>query len=176
MISEIRQLDNYSSSNITLLTDLSYLIYDFRHELAILKNKGINYTKENAIEEVKDYLITPYELYYISINEKTVAYLVLKIFDDTVWIEQLFTLKEHRRKHLAQKMIDLATKKAETLGKNTAFVNVHPNNEKMLKFLANQGYTVLNLLEIRKSYPNEKIQTKITITHKKTNQSFDFDY
>jgi ribosomal protein S18 acetylase RimI-like enzyme len=176
MFSEIRKLDNYSSSNVTLLTELSYLVYDFRHELAILKNKHINYTKENAIEEVKDYLITPYEFYYISIDEKTVAYIVLKIFDDTVWIEQLFTHKAYRRKKLAQKLTDFATLKAETLGKNTAFVNVHPNNEKMLKFLANQGYTVLNLLEIRKPYTKEKTQTKINITHNKTNQSFEFDY
>lgn len=39
----------------------------------------------------------------------------------------------------------------------------HPNNEKMIKFLANRDYNVLNLIEIRKSYQNEKFTEKIRI-------------
>ncbi len=176
MNNKIIRLDKKLAENNELITDLSNLIYYFRHELAVLKNKNINYSKDNALEEIQEYLITPYELYFVTLNQKVIGYLVLKIFDDTVWIEQLFTHKDFRRKQTAKNLTDFATQRAKILGKNTAFVNVHPNNEKMLKFLASQGYTVLNLLEIRKAYTNEKIQTMISVQIKSTNQSFEFDY
>ena len=45
----------------------------------------------------------------------------------------------------------------------TVFNYVHPNNDKMIEFLRSKGYTVLNLIEIRKPYKEEKISTIIKV-------------
>ena len=40
---------------------------------------------------------------------------------------------------------------------------VHPNNDGMIRFLRSRGYTVLNLIEIRKPYPGERLDTTIRV-------------
>ena len=52
----------------------------------------------------------------------------------------------------------------------TVYNYVHPNNHHMLEFLRKRGYTVLNLIEIRKPYKGEKLTQKIAVGDHK------FDY
>ena len=51
--------------------------------------------------------------------------------------------------------------KAEELA--TVFNFVHPNNHRMIGFLRSKGYTVLNLLEIRKPFQGETLTTTIRV-------------
>lgn len=52
---------------------------------------------------------------------------------------------------------------AASYGNDTVYNYVHPNNHRMIEFLRKRGYTVLNLIEIRKPYQNEKLTQTITV-------------
>ena len=53
---------------------------------------------------------------------------------------------------------------------DTLFNYVHPNNDAMINFLKSKGYTVLNLIEIRKPFKGEKNKTTIKVG----NNEFDY--
>ncbi len=59
---------------------------------------------------------------------------------------------------------------AEAMGGDTVFNYVHPNNEGMIHFLRSKGYTVLNMIEIRRPYQGEKLASTIQVGNN------DFDY
>lgn len=63
-----------------------------------------------------------------------------------------------------------AEKLAEVYGNETVYNYVHPNNHRMIEFLRKRGYTVLNLIEIRKPYQKEGLTQTITVGEHK------FDY
>jgi ribosomal protein S18 acetylase RimI-like enzyme len=56
-----------------------------------------------------------------------------------------------------------AEKIAEEYGNDTLYNYVHPNNDRMLRFLAKMGYDVLNLIEVRKAGKNENTPDTYTI-------------
>ncbi len=56
------------------------------------------------------------------------------------------------------------------MGEDTVYNYVHPNNDAMMSFLRNKGYTVLNLVEVRKPYKNEELNKKYKIG----NNEFDY--
>jgi GNAT superfamily N-acetyltransferase len=146
-----------------LNSDITPLLVNFRKELALLKKREIKYSLADAEVELSDYFSSDYEFYVALKSELIIGYAILKIFDETVWLDQLYVQKEERRKSVASQLLNLANKRASDYGKETAFINVHPNNHKMIKFLANNGYNVLNLLEVRKQYNNESIKTKTQV-------------
>ena len=59
---------------------------------------------------------------------------------------------------------------AASMGEDTVYNFVHPNNEGMIRFLASKGYTVLNMIEIRKPFTDEKLTTKIHVEE----EAFDY--
>ena len=67
-------------------------------------------------------------------------------------------------------MFSKAEEIAEAMGDDTVYNFVHPNNEGMISFLRSKGYTVLNMIEIRKPYGGEKLTTKIRVD----GNSFDY--
>ena len=48
-------------------------------------------------------------------------------------------------------------------GETTVFNYVHPNNEAIIAFLKSKGYSVLNLIEIRKPYAGETVTGKMRV-------------
>ena len=56
------------------------------------------------------------------------------------------------------------------MGEDTVYNFVHPNNDGMIAFLRAKGYTVLNLIEIRKPYRDETPKTSIRVG----NHTFDY--
>ena len=52
---------------------------------------------------------------------------------------------------------------AASMGEDTVYNFVHPNNENMIHFLRSKGYTVLNMIEIRKPYSGEKLASTIHV-------------
>ena len=59
---------------------------------------------------------------------------------------------------------------AEEKGSNTVYNWVHPNNFRSIPFLKKRGYNVLNLIEVCKKRPGEKLTQKIKVGN------FEFDY
>ena len=80
-----------------------------------------------------------------------------------VWLESIYVRPEYRRKGIGKMLLDRAQSIAAEHGNDTLYLYVHPNNDTMLNFLKTNGYDVLNLIEIRKAYPDEQPDTSYTI-------------
>lgn len=142
---------------------ISKLIAQFRVELKSFKGikSGINIGL--AKEEFREYIDANYPIYVAENNNRLLGYLVCRVENNLVWVESLFVLNNFRRKGIASKLYKEAEKISETLGGETVFNYVHPNNDKIIKFLAKMGYDVLNLIEIRKPWKDEILNKEIRI-------------
>lgn len=89
--------------------------------------------------------------------------MVCRVDEPCVWVEALYVTPEYRRRGIASALMVQAEKIAAVYGEETVFNYVHPNNHGMIAFLRRHGYTVLNLIEIRKPYRGEKIGGKINM-------------
>lgn len=69
-----------------------------------------------------------------------------------LWVEHIFVREDYRRRGIATMLFNKAEEIAASMGEDTVYNFVHPNNEVIIKFLRSKGYTVLNMLEIRKPY------------------------
>ena len=52
---------------------------------------------------------------------------------------------------------------AREYGNETLYQYIHPNNDAMIRFLKASGYDVLNLIEVRKAYPEEELKENYSI-------------
>ena len=142
---------------------LAYLCQDFRRTLSGFKNNEFTGDVDDCVEELQTYLKHGYPIYAVSDNGKYIGYCVCRIDDDVVFLESLFVRKENRRKGIGKILLDKAQSLAEEYGNETLYMSVHPNNDIMLKFLKDNGYDVLNLIEIRKAYHDEDNDSSYTI-------------
>lgn len=142
----------------------------FRYQLR--KYKGIDSKPDikSALEEVDSFSKDEnYPIYLCLEKEKVVGYMVLKI-DGVIWVEQIYVDESYRRKGVASLLYEEAEKISKKIGEDTLFNCVHPNNDGIISFLKAKGYTVLNLIEIRKPYKDEKTKTVIKVG----NNEFDY--
>ena len=142
---------------------LGYLLVSFRKYLAKLKDNEIDYDIDDAIEELKTYLKLDYQIYAVSLKGKNIAFAIYKIFDNVVWLEYLYVLKEYRLKGVGKMLLEKGEEIANEYHNDTLYMYVHPNNDLMLDFLKKNNYDVLNLIEIRKKYPEENLKTTYKI-------------
>lgn len=142
--------------------EVAKLIADFRVTLQRFKNIETEPDIESAKEELKEYLDEKYPLYLAARGEQIVGYILLRVHY-VVWVEHIFVEQEYRRKGIASKLFDKAESYANDLKEDTVFNYIHPNNNAMVNFLKSKGYSVLNLIEIRKHYKDEKTTTKIVV-------------
>ena len=142
---------------------LVYLCSDFRKALAKLKGNTVTADVDDMLEELRYYLKRSYPVFAVSDNGKYVAYAVCRIEDDVVWLESVYVRPEYRRKGIGRMLLDKAQSIASEHGNDTLYLYVHPNNDAMIDFLKANGYDVLNLIEIRKAYPDEKPESSYTI-------------
>lgn len=107
---------------------------------------------------------------YICIEDNSVlGYMILKL-DGVIWVEQIFVREDYRRKGVASLLYEKAEEINHDIKEDTLFNYVHPNNDAMIGFLKSKGYTVLNLIEIRKPFKDEQNKTTIEVGEHK------FDY
>lgn len=146
------------------------LISLFRNQLRKYKgidsNPDINSASEELISISKD---ENYPIYLCLENKIVVGYMILKI-DGVIWVEQIYVRESYRRKGIASLLYKEAEKISSKIGEETLFNCVHPNNDAIICFLKSKGYTVLNLIEVRKPYKNEKLNTIIKVG----NNEFDY--
>lgn len=150
--------------------ELAEMVALFRVELR--SYKGIISTPkiEAGKEEMEEYLLAKFPVFVALVDGNYAGYMVCRIQDDVVWVESIFVKEKYRRLGIATALHDKAEKLAESYGNETVYNYVHPNNHRMIEFLRKRGYTVLNLIEIRKSYKDEKLTQTITVSEHK------FDY
>ena len=150
--------------------ELAEMVALFRVELR--SYKGITSTPniEAGKEEMEEYLLANFPVFVALVDENYAGYMVCRIQDDVVWVESIYVKEKYRRLGVATALHDKAEKLAEAYGNETVYNYVHPNNHRMIEFLKKRGYTVLNLIEIRKPYKGEKLTQTITVGEHK------FDY
>ena len=150
--------------------ELAEMVALFRVELR--SYKGITSTPniEASKEEMEEYLLAKFPVFVALVDEKYAGYMVCRIQDDVVWVESIYVKEKYRHLGVATALHDKAEKLAESYGNETVYNYVHPNNHRMIEFLKKRGYTVLNLIEIRKPYKGERLTQTITVGEHK------FDY
>ena len=149
---------------------LAPLVAGFRAVLNSMRGPATEPDIEAGKEELLFYLEKGLPVYAAVEGNEPIGYIVLRIDEPCLWVESLFVCEEHRRSGVASRLFDKAEEVAASMGEDTVYNYIHPNNERVIGFLRSRGYTVLNLIEIRKPFPGEKLTTKIKVN----NQSFDY--
>lgn len=142
---------------------LAEMVALFRVELR--SNKGI-VSKPNieaGHEEMEEYLSANFPVFAAIVDGEYAGYAVCRVDSEVVWVESIFVKEEYRRHGIASALHSKAEEIAAYYGDDTVYNYVHPNNHRMIEFLRKRGYTVLNLIEIRKPYKGEKLTQTITV-------------
>ena len=139
------------------------LAAEFRASLRALKGIVSKPDPDEGKKEIAEFLQTGFPVYAAKEGSTCVGYIVCRIEGTVLWSEQIYVAKDHRRKGVASALFAKAEAIAASMGEDTIYNYVHPNNEGMIAFLRSKGYTVLNLIEIRKPYTNEQLKTTIQV-------------
>lgn len=142
---------------------LAEMVAMFRVELRSYKGIASKPNTEAGREEMEEYLSAEFPVYAAIVHGEYAGYVVCRIDNETVWVESIFVKEEYRRHGVAAALHSKAEEIAAAYGGDTVYNYVHPNNHRMIKFLRKRGYTVLNLVEIRKPYKNEKLTQTIAV-------------
>lgn len=127
--------------------------------------KGITSQPDNSAgrEELAEYLSAGFPIFAAMVDGACAGYVVCRVDAPCVWVESIYTDPAFRRRGIAGALLGKAEKIAESFGEETVFNYVHPNNHSMIAFLCRHGYTVLNLIEIRKPWQGEKLSQVIRV-------------
>ena len=119
---------------------------------------------------MEEYLAAGFPVFAALVDGQYAGYVVCRVDSEVVWVESIYVKKEYRRHGVATALHSKAEEIAASYGEDTVYNYVHPNNHRMIEFLRKRGYTVLNLIEIRKPYEGENLTKIITVGEHK------FDY
>lgn len=139
------------------------LVAAFRIQLKSYKGIKAQPNIEDGKEEIIEFLKSGFPVYGVEDNGALVGYIVCRIDEPCLWVEHIYVQEDSRRKGVATMLFRKAEEIAATMGEDTVYNYVHPNNEGMIRFLGSKGYTVLNMIEIRKPYKDEKLTTTIHV-------------
>lgn len=161
---ETVRIVNIDEKNAYVIT---YMVVNFRKELASFRNYESNVELEDARDEINYYLKRQYPIFAASISGNYVGYAVCKVEDDVVWLESIYVRDEYRNKGIASKLLKKCEEVGTEHGNDTLYINIHPNNEKVIGMLNKNGYNVLNLVEVRKNYKGETTDSEYSIGNHK---------
>jgi len=142
---------------ITQATDnLAQMVALFRVELRSYKGIVSKPNVDAGREEMEEYLAAGFPVFAAIVDGEYAGYVVCRVDSAVVWVESIFVKDEYRRQGIASALHSKAEEIAAFYGDDTVYNYVHPNNHRMIAFLRKRGYTVLNLIEIRKPYQGEQ--------------------
>lgn len=146
------------------------LTADFRVQLNSFK--GVVSEPDHAAgeEELLYYLERDFPMYAAKDGDRIVGYIVCRVDEPCVWAESLYVMPEYRRQGVASALFEKAEQLAASFREDTVYNYIHPNNAAVIAFLKSRGYTVLNLVEVRKPYAGEELSKKIRVA------DAEFDY
>lgn len=139
------------------------LVANFRVALKSYKCVQARPNIEAGADEILEYLEAGFPIYAATVEGQFVGYMVCQIDEPCVWVESIYVDETYRRHHIASQLLAHAEELARSFGEDTLYFYVHPNNHRMISFLRKHGYTALNLIEIRKPYPGEKLTQEIQV-------------
>ena len=118
---------------------------------------------EAAAAELREYFGAGWPVFAAKLDGALCGYAVCRVEEPCVWVESLYVLPEYRRRGAATALFRRAEALAASYGEHTVYNCVHPNNDGVIAFLRSMGYSVLNLIEIRKPYAGEALTTEIRV-------------
>ncbi|MBO4383890.1 MAG: GNAT family N-acetyltransferase [Clostridia bacterium] len=121
-------------------------------------------------EELNEFLDRGCPVFAAKDGGEFLGYIVFRIDEPCLWVEQFFVRPDRRRNGVGTLLFEKAEETAASMGEDTVYNFVHPNNDRMIAFLRSKGYTVLNMLEIRKPYSGEEPTSRIKVADN------EFDY
>ena len=139
------------------------LVAAFRVQLKAYKGIRSRPNGEAGREEILEFINAGFPVFAAAEDGALAGYLVCRIDAPCLWVEHLFVRDEYRRRGVATLLFEKAEEIGRAMGEDTVFNFVHPNNLGMIGFLRSKGYTVLNMIEIRKPYPGEQLKTTIPV-------------
>ena len=139
------------------------LVADFRVTLNSFKGICSEPDVASGKEEIDEFLEAGSPVYAVEDENTLCGYMVCRIEGPCVWVEHIFVADSFRRRGAGSLLFGKAEELAASFGGDTVFNYVHPNNDRMIAFLRSKGYTVLNLIEIRKPYEGETPSTTINV-------------
>ena len=139
------------------------LIAGFRSALRSYKGIESAPDAEAGKTEFLELLKAGYPVFAAAENGELIGYIACRIEEPVLWVEQIYVRGDSRRKGAASRLFEKAEEIAASMGEDTVFNFVHPNNEGMISFLRSKGYTVLNMIEIRRPYKGEKLTTTVSV-------------
>lgn len=142
---------------------LAEMVALFRVELCSYKGIASKPNIEAGREEMEEYLSARFPVFVAFMDGEYAGYVVCRVDSEVVWVESIFVKEKYRRHGVATALHSKAEEIAASYGDDTVYNYVHPNNHSMIEFLRKRGYTVLNLIEIRKPYQGEKLTQIITV-------------
>ena len=149
---------------ITQATDnLAQMVALFRVELRSYKGIVSKPNVDAGREEMEEYLAAGFPVFAAIVDGEYAGYVVCRVDSEVVWVESIFVKDEYRRQGIASALHSKAEEIAAFYGDDTVYNYVHPNNHRMIEFLRKRGYTVLNLIEIRKPYKGEQFTQTISV-------------
>ncbi len=142
---------------------LAPLVAEFR--VVLNEYRGIVSAPDVAAarEEIIEFLDASMPVFAVEADGELAGYAVCRIDEPCLWVEHLFVREEYRRRGVATLLFEKAEELARSMGEDTVFNFVHPNNRGMIDFLHHKGYTVLNMSEIRKPYRGERLTAAIPV-------------
>ena len=146
------------------------LIAELRVELSQLKSLDVKLDLVSAKEELHEYLSKEFPVFVASDAGIISGYLICRVDEDVVWTESLYVAPVYRRKGIASKLHTKAESLAKSLGGDTVYYWIHPNNDAIITFLRKHGCSVLNLIEIRAPWKGEALSGKMRVG------AHEFDY
>ena len=142
---------------------ISPLVAAFRAQLKAYKGIKSQPDIEAGKEEILEFLESGLPVYAVKDEGVFAGYIVCRIDEPCLWVEHIYVRPDYRRKGIATMLFSKAEEIAASMGEDTVYNYVHPNNKNMIQFLRSKGYTVLNMIEIRKPYKDEKLTTSIRV-------------
>ncbi len=142
---------------------LAPLVAAFRVQLKSYKWIHAEPDIASAKAEILEFLDAHFPIFAASEDGVLQGYVVCRIDGTCLWVEHLYVKESCRRNGIGSMLFAKAEEIGASLGEDTVYNFVHPNNHGMIAFLRSKGYTVLNMLEIRKPYEGEKLTTQIAV-------------
>lgn len=146
-----------------LLDAAAPLVAGFRGELNSFQGVQDTPSVASGREELEEYLAAGSPIFAALREGACVGYVVCRVEAPAVWVESLFVRKDFRRRGVASALFARAEEIAAGYGGDTLFNYVHPNNHGIIAFLRGRGYTVLNLIEVRRPHAGERPSRRIQV-------------
>ena len=142
---------------------LAEMVAFFRVELRSYKGIVSKPNVEAGRDEMEEYLAAGFPVFAALVDGQYAGYVVCRVDGEVVWVESIYVKEKYRRLGVAAALHSKAEDIAASYGEDTVYNYVHPNNHRMIEFLRKRGYTVLNLIEIRKPYQVENLTQVIHV-------------